>query len=112
MQRADFLVLPSLAENLPVAVIEAMASGLPVVATRVGGVPELVGDATGLLVEPGNSGALRDAIEEMLGRYAEYSAPAIAGAARANYSLTAVGAIWREIYDDLILKRGVIDGNS
>ena len=56
MQRADFLVLPSLGETFSVVVVEAMACGLPVVATRVGGVPELVDEQTGLLVEPGSAG--------------------------------------------------------
>ena len=66
MRSASFLVLPSLGENLPVAVLEAMACGLPVVATRVGGVPELVDHENGLLVEAGSADALRAGIERML----------------------------------------------
>jgi glycosyltransferase involved in cell wall biosynthesis len=52
MRQADCLVLPSLWENSPCVIIEAMASGLPVVASRVGGIPELVTERTGLLVPP------------------------------------------------------------
>jgi glycosyltransferase involved in cell wall biosynthesis len=60
----DVFALPSFAENLPMAILEAMAWGLPVVATRVGGVPELVADGvTGLLVEPGDRDGLAAAIE-------------------------------------------------
>jgi glycosyltransferase involved in cell wall biosynthesis len=67
MASADVLVLPSLNEGLPRVILEAMASGLPVVATSVGGVPELVEDGrTGLLVPPADHAALADAICRVL----------------------------------------------
>ncbi len=67
LQGADFLVLPSHSEGMPQAILEAMDCGLPVVATRVGGVPEAVIDGqTGLLVESRNVEQLRSAIERML----------------------------------------------
>jgi glycosyltransferase involved in cell wall biosynthesis len=54
-------------EGIPVALMEAMASGLPVVATRLSGIPELVQDGiTGLLVEPGEVAALADAITRLI----------------------------------------------
>jgi len=64
----DALVLPSRSEGRPNVVLEAMSSGLPVVATRVGGTPELVrpGD-TGWLVEPEDPAALAAALGELLG---------------------------------------------
>ncbi len=59
----DIVVLPSLEEGFPNAILEAMAAGKPVVATRVGGVPEaVVHDETGLLVPPHDPQALADAI--------------------------------------------------
>jgi glycosyltransferase involved in cell wall biosynthesis len=62
----DVLAQPSRADNLPLAVLEAMAAGLPVVGTRVGGIPELVVDGeTGLLVPPEDPSALAAALDSL-----------------------------------------------
>lgn len=64
---ADVYVLPSYHEGMPVSVIEAMAAGLPVVATNVGGIPDLVvSGETGLLVPPGEPLLLADALRRMI----------------------------------------------
>ncbi|MFH1754820.1 MAG: glycosyltransferase family 4 protein [Candidatus Latescibacterota bacterium] len=66
--QGKFFVLPSVSEGLPQVLLEAMSYGLPVIATKVGGIPEFIEDGrTGLLVEPGNPLALREAITRMLG---------------------------------------------
>ncbi len=63
----DLLVLPSLWwENSPLTVLEALASGVPVVASRIGGVPELLPEAAGVLVPPGDVAALREALRDVL----------------------------------------------
>ncbi|WP_435768490.1 glycosyltransferase [Nocardioides sp. SYSU DS0651] len=63
---SDFLVLPTDWEGLPIAVLEAMAAGLPVVASRVAGVDEHFGDAA-LLVAPGSAPALLAALRDVVG---------------------------------------------
>jgi glycosyltransferase involved in cell wall biosynthesis len=66
---ASVLVLPSYHEGLPVSLLEAMAAGVPVVATRVGGIPELLREGEcGVLVEPGDVVALATALVEVLKR--------------------------------------------
>jgi glycosyltransferase involved in cell wall biosynthesis len=63
----DALVLPSLNEGTSVTAIEAMAAGIPVVATAVGGMPDLIADAqTGLLAPPGDAQALADRVIGLL----------------------------------------------
>ena len=64
---SDVLVLPSLSEGVPRSILEAMALGKPVVASRVGGVAGVVEDGdTGLLVEPGDVGGLADRLRRMI----------------------------------------------
>jgi glycosyltransferase involved in cell wall biosynthesis len=66
LARLDVLVQPSRADNLPLAILEAMALGLPVIGTRVGGIPELVVDGeTGLLVEPERPEELAAALDSL-----------------------------------------------
>ena len=70
LPNADLLVLPSFTEGLPNAVLEASAAGVPVVATAVGGTPEVVRDGqTGLLVPSGDSESLSQAIIDLLGDF-------------------------------------------
>jgi colanic acid/amylovoran biosynthesis glycosyltransferase len=72
LANASVFVLPSVREadggmdNLPTVIMEAMATGLPVVSTRIGGIPEMVVESeTGFLVQPGDSVALANAIERV-----------------------------------------------
>ena len=65
---SDVLCLPSYAEGVPNVILEAVASGRPVVGTRVGGVAEILPEGAGILVEPGEPQALASAIREVLSR--------------------------------------------
>lgn len=63
LRAADVVVLPSISEGLPIALLEAMAHGRPVVAARTGGIPELVTDGEeGVLVDAGDAAGLADAL--------------------------------------------------
>ena len=67
LRDADVFCLPSFSEGLPVSIMEAMAIGVPVVATAISGIPELaVHDETALTVPPGNTEALAGALRRML----------------------------------------------
>jgi len=105
LNAADLLVLPSVAEQFGQVLVEAMACGLPVVATRVGGVPELVDERTGLLVKPGSAEALRAGIERMLEGHGDYRRGAIRERAVARWSLGAVGGEWTAVYQSVLRRR-------
>jgi glycosyltransferase involved in cell wall biosynthesis len=82
-QQADLLCLPSRADAAPWAVLEAMACGTPVLATRVGGIPDLLDDGrAGLLVDVGDGRALRAGLESLLGE--PHARAALAARARAR----------------------------
>ncbi len=66
MPAADVFVLPSLSEGRPTVLLEAMASGKPVVATNVGGIPEIVNKEIGILVNPEDPVGLAEAINKIL----------------------------------------------
>ncbi len=67
LRAADVVVLPSLEEGLPLSVLEAMACGVPVVATNVNGTPEAVVDGkTGFLIEPHDAQGLADRVLTLL----------------------------------------------
>lgn len=104
MREADLFVLPSLAENLPVVLIEAMASGLPSVATRVGGVPEMLDGGSGCLTEAGDAHALARAVRSALDK--TFDSQAMAARAREHYGYEAISRHWTEIYEDLLSRRG------
>jgi glycosyltransferase involved in cell wall biosynthesis len=83
LAEATVSVLPSYREGLPMAVLEAMAAGLPLVATRVGGIPDVVENGvTGILVEPKDSDSIAQAILKLLGDPALRTRMAEAGRAR------------------------------
>jgi glycosyltransferase involved in cell wall biosynthesis len=104
----DILVLPSHTEGFGLALVEAMAAGLPVIATSVGALPEVVTEGeNGLLIPPRDAGALAGALERLL------SDPALAQRLGANarthvrehFSLDRLGQEINKIYGELVEKK-------
>lgn len=101
-RRAAVLVLPSGEETSPMVIGEAMAAGVPVVATRVGGVAHLVDEGeTGYIVSPGDVSALADRVTRVLGSADQAGALGRAGHEKAdrNYRVEAVAQRVRAVYD-------------
>ena len=100
----DVFVLPSRAEGLGVAILEAMAMALPVVASRVGGIPDAVIDRdTGLLVPPEDTGALAAAIDRLVADEDERRRLGERGRARvlAEFSLARSAERYEALYEEL-----------
>lgn len=104
MAAADLVTLPSYMEGCPNAVLEALASGRPVVATNVGGIPELMNDACGRLVPPRDVAALARGLAAVLDR--EWNAESIS--ARHSRSWEAVANELLEIFSPLVREHPVI----
>jgi len=106
----DVFVLPSVKEGLPYALLEAMAAARPVVATTVGGVPEVVVDGqTGLLVPPGNPEALARAIIALLQDPERAHAMGQAGRKRVleHFTVERMVAETERVYQELLARKGL-----
>ena len=107
-RRCTMLVQPSLFEGFGLPAAEALACGAPVVAARAGAVGEVVPPATGLLVKPGDAGALAEAIQTLLDDPVRRRAMSEAGPPHAaeHYSWPACARRVAEVYREAIAARG------
>jgi sugar transferase (PEP-CTERM/EpsH1 system associated) len=109
MRGLDLFVLPSLREGISNTILEAMASGLPVIATRVGGNPELVEHGeTGLLVPPADTLAMAEAMRTYLTEPGQLSRHGQAGRRRAEkeFSVKLMVDGYLAVYDDVLKSQG------
>ncbi|MBI5720148.1 MAG: glycosyltransferase family 4 protein [Burkholderiales bacterium] len=106
---ADLVLNPSTADNMPISILEALASGVPVVTTSAGGIPDLVQDGhTALIVPVGDAEAMAAAALRLL------ADPALAWRLRAagvreaaRYAWPQVRALWQQAYQDVLAPRAV-----
>jgi sugar transferase (PEP-CTERM/EpsH1 system associated) len=109
LRAMDLFVLPSLAEGISNTILEAMASGLPVVATRVGGNAELVADGeTGTIVDSAEPESLSDAIAPYVAEPERLAAQGRAARRRAeaHFDLDGMVSAYLDLYDRLLAARG------
>ena len=78
-------------ENQPCSILEALCCGVPVIATKVGGIPEIINSQNGILIEPKNELQLFRAIEKILEEYSNYDKQAIAEDSKNKFSFYSVG---------------------
>src|SRR5215469_9787977 len=103
----DVSVAPSASESLSNVILESMAAGVPVIASRVGGNSEAIGEDRGILVAAGDEKGLREALQRLLreaslrGRFAQNAKRF----ARANYSIEHMGEQYQELYTRLVSEK-------
>jgi glycosyltransferase involved in cell wall biosynthesis len=103
LRRSELFVITSHYDSNPCAVIEALASGVPVVGTAVGGIPEMVGDGAGVLAEPADPQSIAHAIESAMAR--TWDRRAIARSAAERYGLEPIGDAFGSVYSEALARR-------
>ena len=103
-QKADFFVLFSNFENLPCVIVEAFASGIPVLSTAVGGIAEIVSPERGILIPQGDEDALLQGMNQMLDHSDEYDRQVIRQYALNTFSNDIIGRQIYEAYNKVLEK--------
>jgi len=98
MKNCHAFVLSSFIENQPVVLLESLCVGRPVIATKVGGIPEYIGKKQGELVEPKDAISLAKAMLKIEKEYHLYDAASLAISAQARYSFQAIAEEFEQVY--------------
>jgi glycosyltransferase involved in cell wall biosynthesis len=102
MRNADALIMFSRYENLPCVILEALACGLPVISTNVGGIREVIDDGNGVLVQSEQEDELLEAIHKLLGSLHLFDKQKIAFSAKKKFSFETVGSQFDQVYKELL----------
>jgi glycosyltransferase involved in cell wall biosynthesis len=102
LKKSSALVMFSFYENMPCAILEALCTGLPVIASRVGGIPELIQKENGILVEPGNEDELTLAMKDIILHYQKYDKDKISRDAVELYSYKSISKKIRQVYQSVL----------
>jgi len=104
MRNADCFVLFSNHENLPCVMIEALASGIPIVASAIGGIPEHIDSSSGILVKPGDEEELLNSLNKIFEsiRAGKYGAQQLSSYAKANFSYEKVSEQFHVLYQKVL----------
>lgn len=102
MRQADVFVMFSNFESLPCVLIEALASGLPVISTNVGGIPEMIKPEHGILINPNDEKALLKALEYMLEHHTDFNKSTLRSYAENRFSYAAVGRQFADLYETVL----------
>ena len=102
-QKADFFVLFSNFENLPCVIVEAFASGVPVLSTAVGGIAEILSPERGILIPQGDEDALLQGMNQLLDHSQEYDRQAIRDYAIKTFAAQNIGQQIFEAYKEVVI---------
>ena len=101
LRKSSSLVMFSFYENMPCVILEALCSGIPVIATRVGGIPEVINANNGILIKTGNESELLEAMKKMIQNHSGYDREKISRQSKEQFSYQVVGQKIIDIYNSL-----------
>lgn len=104
MQQAHCFVMFSHFENQPCTILEALSTGLPIVSSNVGGIPEEINQQNGLLVDPNDIDALVEKLESTMSNYQNYNGESISKSAHALYSYKSYAEEITKVYLNVLKK--------
>jgi glycosyltransferase involved in cell wall biosynthesis len=102
MQQAKSLILFSRIENMPCVILEALCCGLPVIASDVGGISEVINDSNGILIQSEDETALQNVMLSMIDQYQNYDRKNIADIAKQKFSYEVIGKQFNELYQQAV----------
>jgi glycosyltransferase involved in cell wall biosynthesis len=102
LRKSSALVIFSLYENMPCVMLEALCTGIPVIATRVGGIPEVIQEDNGILIHAGDENELLEAMKDIIRNYKNYDKRGISNRATVQFSYETIGEKIIRVYDSVL----------